>query len=279
MARARAELRDIQAKIQTEVGKIVQALENEAGVARARENALEQSLEQTKTHLAQSNIAEVQLRALERQAEAERTMLETFLKRFEETSARMDMANQQSAVRVLSRAVAPEFPSFPPKKLTLVVVFTLSLLVAIGLVFLLEQFDRGFRSGEQIERLTGVRSLGLIPLLKTSWRRRSDPAGYVLKRPTSQFGEAIRSFYTSILIAIPDPTKAARSILITSCQPGEGKTTLCACVGRMYASSGRKVVIIEADVAGRACTNCFGFGEARTAGVLGGAGARGRCSS
>lgn len=248
MASARAELRDIQAKVQAEVGKIVQALENEAAVARARENALQQSLEQTKASLAQSNVAGVQLRSLEGQAEAERTMLKAFLNRFEETSAQMDIANQRSDVRLLARAVGPEAPSFPRKPLLLFVIGTLGLLLAIGLVFLIEQFDRAFRSGEQIERFAGVRSLGLVPILKTSWRRRSDPAAYVLKRPTSQFAEAVRSVYTSILIANPDSAKTARSVLITSCQPREGKTTLSACIGRMYASSGSKAVIVEADV-------------------------------
>jgi succinoglycan biosynthesis transport protein ExoP len=79
MISARAELADVQAKLQREINKVVGALENEVGVARAREQALERNLDQLKTRLAQSNTAEVQLRALERDADASRALLESFL--------------------------------------------------------------------------------------------------------------------------------------------------------------------------------------------------------
>jgi succinoglycan biosynthesis transport protein ExoP len=242
----RSELRDIQSKIATEVAKVVQKLENDVGVAQAREASLQQGLEQLKRTMGQTNTADVQLRALEREVETNRTMLQSFMNRFEEMSAQLDL-NQQSTVRVLSRAIGPERPSWPRKSLILVVVFLGSALLGIGLVFLLEQFDRGFRSGEQIEEQTGVRSLGMVPALEGSRRRVGDPVDYVLKRPASAFGEAIRSVYTSILMAA-GTDKTGNSVLITSCQPGEGKTTLSMCVARMFAASGRKVVMIEADV-------------------------------
>jgi len=242
----RSELRDIQGKIAGEVAKVVQKLESDVGVAQARESSLQQGLEQLKRTMAQTNTADVQLRALEREVETNRTMLQSFMNRFEEMSAQLDL-NQQSTVRVLSRAIGPQYPSWPKKSLVLVVVFLGSALLGIGFVFLLEQFDRGFRSGEQIEEQTGVRSLGMVPALEGSRRRVGDPVDYVLKRPASAFGEAIRSVYTSILMAA-GAEKTGTSVLITSCQPGEGKSTLSMCVVRMFAASGRKVVLIEADV-------------------------------
>jgi succinoglycan biosynthesis transport protein ExoP len=245
MISVRAELRDVQGKISAEVAKVVQKLENDVGVARARETSLQQGLDQLKRTVAQTNTADVHLRALEREVEADRTMLQSFMNRFEEMSAQLDL-NQQSTVRILSRAIGPDQPSWPKKPLTLVVAFLGSALLGIGLVFLLEQFDRGFRSGEQIEEQTGVRSLGMVPALEGSRRRVGDPVDYVLKRPASSLGEAIRSVYTSILMAGPE--KNGQSVLITSCQPGEGKTTLSMCLARMFASSGRKVAMIEADV-------------------------------
>lgn len=246
MISVRAELRDVQAKISAEVAKVVQKLENDVGVAQAREASLQQGLDQLKRMMAQTNTADVHLRALEREVEADRTMLQSFMNRFEEMSAQLDL-NQQSTVRILSRAIGPDQPSWPKKSLVMVVVFLGSTLLGIGLVFLLEQFDRGFRSGEQIEAQTGVRSLGMIPALEGSRRRVGDPVDYVLKRPASSFGESIRSVYTSILMATGNET-AGHSVLITSCVPGEGKTTLSMCLARMYASSGRKVALIEADV-------------------------------
>lgn len=244
MISARAALRDIQGKIAAEVGKIVQKLENDVGVARAREIALQDSLEQLKARMAQSNTAEVQLRALEREAAAERTMLETFLSRYEETSAQTDSAVQQSGARVISRADVPDNPSYPPRSLIVMTVFMIAGCLSVLAVLAIEQFDRGYRSGEQVERGLGRRSLGLVPVVHSS--RGQQPEAFLLKNPTSMFGEAVRSVFTSVLLAPEGP--APKTILITSAQPHEGKTTLAVCLARMRGLSGKRTVIVETDL-------------------------------
>lgn len=244
MISARAALREIQGKIAAEVGKIVQKLENDVGVARAREIALQDSLEQLKARMAQSNTAEVQLRALERDAAAERTMLETFLSRYEETSAQTDSAVQQSGARVISRADVPDNPSYPPRSLIVMTVFLIAGILSVLAVLAIEQFDRGYRSGEQVERGLGRRSLGLVPVVRSS--RGQQPEAFLLKNPTSMFGEAVRSVFTSVLLAPEGP--APRTILITSAQPHEGKTTLAVCLARMRGLSGKRTVIVETDL-------------------------------
>lgn len=244
MISARAALRDIQGKIAAEVGKIVQKLENDVGVARAREIALQDSLEQLKARMAQSNTAEVQLRALERDAAAERTMLETFLSRYEETSAQTDSAVQQSGARVISRADVPDNPSSPPRSLIVMTVFLIAGVLSVLAVLAIEQFDRGYRSGEQVERGLGRRSLGLVPVVRSS--RGQQPEAFLLKNPTSMFGEAVRSVFTSVLLAPEGP--APKTILITSAQPHEGKTTLAVCLARMRGLSGKRTVIVETDL-------------------------------
>lgn len=243
MISARAALRDIQGKIAAEVGKVVQKLENDVGVARARELALQDSLEQLKARMSQSNTAEVQLRALEREAAAERTMLETFLTRYEETSAQTDSAVQQSGARVISRADVPDNPSYPPRSLIVATVFLISGVLSVVAVLAIEQFDRGYRSGEQVERSLG-RSLGLVPVVRSS--RGQQPETFLLKNPTSMFGEAVRSVFTSVLLA-PEGAPP-KTILITSAQPHEGKTTLAVCLARMRGLSGKRTVIVETDL-------------------------------
>lgn len=244
MISSRAALRDVQAKIATEISKVVQKLDNDVGVARAREATLQQSLDQLKGRMAQSNSAEVQLRALEREATAGRTMLETFLGRYEETSAQTDASVQQAGARVISRADIPDNPSFPPKALILATVFMITAILSTLMILVTEQLDRGYRSGEQIERILGKRSLGLVPMIHGSAGRA--PESFILKNPSSMFGEAVRSFFTSILLA-PDGA-TPRTVLITSAQPNEGKTTLAVCLARMRGLSGRRTVIVETDL-------------------------------
>ncbi|MGZ9033978.1 MAG: GumC family protein [Rhodospirillales bacterium] len=220
MISVRAALRDIQAKIAAEIAKVVQKLENDVGVARAREIALQDGLEQLKARMAQSNTAEVQLRALEREAAAERTMLETFLTRYEETSAQTDSAVQQSGARVISRADVPDNPSYPSRSVILATVFVIATVLSVLAVLAIEQFDRGYRSGEQVERSLGRRTLGLVPVVRSSSGRGQQPETFLLKNPTSMFGEAIRSVFTSVLLA-PEGAPP-KTILITSAQPHEG---------------------------------------------------------
>jgi exopolysaccharide transport family protein len=243
---ARAELKDLQAKMAVEVNKIVQGLRNEVGVAQAREASLRKSLEQLEGNLSQSNSAEVQLHALQREADADKAMLESFLTRFEQTSAQMDVAVNQPDARIISRAVIPNEPSFPPKKVILVIAVMGSALIGLLLIFIIEQMDSGFRSSEQIEEATGVRVLGLVPLLSEWGHDGKSPANYILKHPVSLFSESIRSLYTSILTTRIDvPPK---KILITSSQPDEGKTSIAICMARSRALAGYKTVLIETDL-------------------------------
>ncbi len=113
-------------------------------------------------------------------------------------------------------------------------------------VLAIEQFDRGYRSGEQVERGLGHRSLGLVPMIRGSAGRGQHPETFLLKNPTSMFGEAVRSVFTSVLLA-PDGAPP-RTLLITSAQPHEGKTTLAVCLARMRGLSGKRTVIVETDL-------------------------------
>lgn len=246
MINIRSQLSDIQTTIQTEIQKIARGLENEVAVARSRESNLGANLNALKNRVADSNSAEVQLRSLEQEALASRNLLETFLARFISTSAQQDIASQTPDARIVSRADVPDDPSFPKKKLILMLVFMSSGALGIALVFVLDALDNSFRSSEEVEAATGVNVLGLVPMLK-SWRGKSDGLhNYVIKKPASAVTESIRTLHTSILLShVDEPPK---KILITSSQPGEGKTSLAVGLGRLQAITGRKVLIIDADV-------------------------------
>ena len=246
MINARAEARDLRANIETEVSKIVKGYDNEADIARAREESLNRSLDELKVQAAEANKHEIRLRALEREATANRTLLETFLARFKETSAQEDIDIQQPDARVISRADVADKPSSPRSRIVLAVVLVGSILLGVLLVFVIEHLDRGFRSGEQLEQETGVGVLALVPALKGLGRAARDPASHALQRPGSAYGESIRSLYTSVQLSHVDAPP--RKILIASSLPKEGKTALVGSLGRMQAATGKSVVMIDADL-------------------------------
>jgi len=88
MAQLEAEAKDLQAKIKTEVDKVVQRLQNEVRIARAQEESLSGQLDQLKTRTSENNEQQIRMRALEREAEANRNLLATLLARYTETALR-----------------------------------------------------------------------------------------------------------------------------------------------------------------------------------------------
>ncbi len=245
MITARAELDDLRRKIRAEVDKIVQNLRNEVGIARVRENTLTASLRRLEGRIGQLNTKEVQLRSLEREATANRTLYETFLSRFKETGQQQGI--QQADARIISRADVPTEASFPRKGLTLVAAVVVSFFIGISLVFFVEQLDQGFRSMTQVENLTGLPALGLVPMLAGVRKLTTEPYKYIIENPVSAFGEAVRSLYTSIMLSNVD--SPPKTVLITSSQPNEGKTSLAISLARQVSmQSQKKVILMDADL-------------------------------
>ncbi len=136
MISRQAELDDLRRAIGAEVGKIVRRLENEVRVAAARETALRRSIAGLKKEVSTEKQRESELQSLEREASANRGLLESFLLRASEAGARDDRSIQRPEARVISRAETPESASFPQKAPILMLAFmaslTISLLIVLG---------------------------------------------------------------------------------------------------------------------------------------------------
>ncbi|MGH6707749.1 MAG: GumC family protein [Bradyrhizobium sp.] len=254
MIALRAQMANLQATINAETRKIVSALRKEAAVARANEHAIEAKLNELKIRVGGLNEADVQLRALEREADANKLLLQAFLARSVETSYQDSLLEPDA--EIISRADVPQQPSFPQTKLLLMVSFLVAVFVAIFFALALESLDRGIRSAEQVRRLMGVRSLGLVPGLK-AWRWSSRrPEDYVLRKPASAFAESIRIMNADLTLMSPD--QPSKTLLVTSAVPGEGKTTIVVSLARLLAASGHKVVVIDCDLRHPSIHRTFG---------------------
>ena len=244
MVSARTELRDIRAKIKVEIARIVQGLRNEVEVARARASTHARSLEGVKREIAKLNQSEVQLRALEREATAARTILESLLQRAKETVSQETF--QQADANIVSSAAVPRTPTFPKKGRIFLLGFAVAVMLGIFLAFMIDQLDLGFRSMEQVERLMGMTPLGLIPAASMLTTLGKTPHDYVLENPGSAFSEAIRSLYTNILLS--DVVQQPKVLLVTSGLPSEGKTVVALSLTRLLSIAGRKVIVVDCDL-------------------------------
>ncbi|MDJ0927262.1 MAG: polysaccharide biosynthesis tyrosine autokinase [Gammaproteobacteria bacterium] len=255
MIQLRAEAADLRNRIDREADKVIAGLRNQVSVARARERALSESLDQMKARVTVANQDEIQLRALEREAEANRALLDTLLARQKETLSQEDLDFQQPDATVFSPAVVPAEPSYPRKAIVLGLATVGSIILGLLVVLLLELLDSGFRSGEQFEQYTGVASIGFVPTVRKPAEYRTMP-GYLAGRPTSAFGESMRTLNWSLRLAFPDDPP--RTVLFTSALPGEGKTTIASCMATAESNAGRRVVLIDADIRQPECHDLTG---------------------
>ncbi|HTN97262.1 MAG TPA: exopolysaccharide transport family protein, partial [Nordella sp.] len=138
MVAVRSELANVDQQIRTEALKIVAGLEDQARVAATREASLRASLNAAKAKASTNNLDDVKLRALERDAAADRSLLESFMNRFADASARQEVAAQPGFARIIQRAVPPTNPSYPLKGPTIILATLAGLTLGIGLAFLAE---------------------------------------------------------------------------------------------------------------------------------------------
>jgi polysaccharide biosynthesis transport protein len=240
MVNLRAQIADIQNKIGIEARSAQQSASSTVAAARARVQALKDALGQAQQTNDVQNTAAVQLRELQREADANKALYENFLNRFKQTTAEQDI--QQADARRISTALPPSGPSYPNKPLFVEFAAMLSLGFGILLAFALEWLDNGFRSTSQLEHIAGIGTLGLVPA--TSGR--TVPQDVILDEPVSQYSESIRSVRTALRYSdIDNPPKI---ILVTSSIPSEGKTILSISLARSVARSGGKALLIDCDL-------------------------------
>jgi len=250
-----AEMADLRRKIRLEVRKIVTRVRGTVAVARAHENALRQRLAELESKVGASNQKSVRLRALEREAQANRALLENVLSRYKEATAQQ--AIQTTNVRIVSYASVPVAPYFPRKKLLAGLAFFGSLVFGIGLVALKESLDAVFRNAQQVEAMTGLPVLDLVPEVKVKKFSRPEFAKYIKDNPLSQFAEAIRGVHLGILTSNVD--KPPKSILVTSSVPEEGKSLVACALAEIIIASGSKVLLVDCDLRRPSLHDYFGF--------------------
>ena len=239
MIRVNEEIEKLRSQIATEVQKVVQGLRTEAQITKERERQFKAELDRVKSRVSKLNQSEVQLRALEREAEASRNLFESFLQRSRETSTQASL--QEPDAVILSDAPVPLEPTYPPVFLIMGFVVVASLALGVGTVFLTEMFDKRFRSTEQIEDRVRVSPLGLSPAVK-----KGKAVDEVVDDPLSPFSESIRRLNSAIQVSAAEGN-APKVVAVTSLVPGEGKTSVSVSLARLVARSGQKVLLIDFD--------------------------------
>jgi polysaccharide biosynthesis transport protein len=249
----RAQLADLDRQLREEASKLSRSLDNDARIAGGRVDGLSASLEQLKKQATSTNGQDVQLRALEREAKAQRDLLESYLAKYREANTRENIDAGPTDGRIISRASVSNTPAYP-KKLPIVLVATLATLM----------LSAGAIATGELLRMTAPRATAAFASSPAPLRAAAasaadatfaaDPApaadrAALLESRPQDLGEPAPE-------AVPDPTEierladdlrraggAARKVTVLGTASGESITLTVLTLARLIAGTTRVVVV------------------------------------
>ncbi|HEY4204618.1 MAG TPA: exopolysaccharide transport family protein [Xanthobacteraceae bacterium] len=230
----KAQIGDLDKQIREEATKVSRSLENDARIAAAKVESLSAGLDQLKRQATSTNGQDVELRALEREAKAERDLLESYLAKYREATARENIDAAPADGRIISRAFVSNTPAYP-KKLPIILIATLATLMATA----------GFIVSGELLRMTSPR--GLAPLASTQ-PMPAAAAPVMPIEPTFAVAEPVADSGAKELVQLADnfgaPGVQARKIAILGTTNNERTSEIALTLARLLARQA-KVVLID----------------------------------
>jgi succinoglycan biosynthesis transport protein ExoP len=269
IAQLNNQLKEIDRQFQTETDKAVDHLKGQYLAALQREEMLRGAFDKQKQEANKLNESAIEYSILKRDLDSNRTLYEGLLEKLKEASVTAGLKSNN--FRIIDAARVPTVPSEPniPRNLSFALV--LGVISGVGLAFLLENMDNTVRTPEQAQAISGLASLGMIPLGSKSGN--NGPHGKRLAltpaskevveivtqvRPQSQMAESYRALRTSLLLSnLGAPPKV---IMVTSARPQEGKTTTSINTAIVLAQKGVRVLLMDADLRRPSVHKTLGMG-------------------
>ncbi|MGH9682898.1 MAG: GumC family protein [Candidatus Acidiferrales bacterium] len=240
---------------------VVESVDQDYETARNREQLLQQALDQQKTEANGQAEKLVQYHILQHDAESNKQLYDGLLQKLKEATITAGL--RSSNIRIVDPALVPASPSRPQKSRNILLAILVGLVGGIGLAFFREYLDNTVKSPDDIETLTGLPSLAVVPAmpkLTGHQNRLSSEANegapqqnsgsrvelLSYAQPKSQISEAFRALRTSLLLSQAD--HPPQVILVTSALPREGKTTAAVNLAVTFAQLGDRTLLMDADL-------------------------------
>lgn len=251
-----AQMKPIEAELAKAPKEIVSSMKRKYEAAVDRENSLRRAYEQQKGTTTQQTRDEIDLIAMTQELETDKQYLNTLVQRQREYQVTSGDRVNEVSIATFSRLNMA--PVGPPRLRNIFIAFLLSLVAGIGLAFLLDFLDDTVKSIDDVDRYIHLPALALIPASRSDRLRLmglpvsnapppSDTTALaMIDDARSPIAESYRHLRTSLLLS--SAGQPPKTILVTSSQPSEGKTTTAINTAFMLAQTGAEVLILDCDL-------------------------------
>ena len=246
----KAQMDELVKEIDAEQNRLVIQAKQNYVVARANEDQTTAALEAQKAEAYKLRDQLVEYTLRQREFEANRNLYDSLQQRLRTASVQSGLESLE--IDIVDKALPPANPVLRPQSTMIMTALAFSLLAGVVISFLLESLDTGLRSIAEIESITELPSLAIIPRAR---RSSADQAATlttaqrnvgVLTQPKSQFAESFRSLRTSLLLSTAG--HPPKFIVLTSATPSEGKTTAATNLAAILAQRDTRVLLIDGDL-------------------------------
>ncbi len=277
-----SQIDELESVLARERERAAKRITNDYLAAARRESLLRQAFKEQENQANRIAEQSVQYNILKREVDTNKQLYEGLLQRLKEAGVSAGL--KASNVRIVDAAAAPQKPAKPKVLLNLAMGIVLGLGLGVGGAFLQEYLDNTLKTTEDVERLLRVPALALIPAVESLNHRHAGVAGHYGRSPKrfadgqgkapakalsrwhridgdgqqhSTLSEAFRSLRTSVLLSSAE--RPPQTLLVSSSQPGEGKTTVSINLGISLAQLGRRVLLVDSDMRRPSIHKVFGI--------------------
>lgn len=248
-----AQIKQLEEELAKAPTEALASMKARADAAAAHQRSLEQAYSKAHGITTEQTRNIIRLTAMTQELTTDQQYLNTLLQKYRELSATSGEGGTN--VSISNYARLPRSPVGPARMSNIMIAFVLSLVAGIGLAFLLDFLDDTIKSVDDVDRYIHLPALALIPAARSEKRLRGAPvdpkpsdttALAMVTDVRSPIAESYRHLRTSLLLS--SAGTQPKTILVTSSQPSEGKTTTAINTAFMLAQTGADVLIIDCDL-------------------------------